>query len=111
MTCITYVITSAFSTLEVDWQCCLGVILHVASRCGGTKSRVAGLIKAACGQLEAFLQNNGNVSQLSADTMSNGHTKIKILQNGHTTKSANGLLNAAYGNAVACPWKDVNHCV
>lgn len=72
---------------------------------------VAGLIKAACGQLEAFLQNNGNVSQFSVDKLSNGHAKIKIMQNGDTPKSANGLLNAAYGNPVVCPWKDVSHCL
>lgn len=72
---------------------------------------VAGLIKAACGQLEAFLQNNGNVSQFSSETISNGRTKIKFVQNGHAPKSANGLLNTAYGNSVVCPWKDVNHCL
>lgn len=74
---------------------------------------VAGLIKAACGQLEAFLQNNGNVIQFSADTIINGHakTKIKIVQNGDTPKSSNGYLNAAYGNSVVCPLKDVSHCL
>lgn len=95
MTYIMYLITSAFSS-EVDWQCSIGIIFHVASCCDGTKSRIAGLIKAACGQL-------------SADAISNGHTKIKILQNGHSLKSTHGLLNAAYGNAVVCPWKDANH--
>ncbi|XP_023554299.1 CTP synthase isoform X1 [Cucurbita pepo subsp. pepo] len=90
----------------------VGVQFHpeFKSRPGKPSPLFLGLIKAACGQLDAFLQKNGSVSQFSADTTSNGHAKIKILQNGHSPKSGNGLLNAAYGNAVVCPWKDVNHC-
>ncbi|XP_038876696.1 CTP synthase-like isoform X2 [Benincasa hispida] len=91
----------------------VGVQFHpeFKSRPGKPSPLFLGLIKAACGQLEAFLQNNGNASQFSADTISNGHAKIKIVQNGHTPKFANGLLNAAYGNSVVCPRKDVNHCL
>uniref|UniRef100_A0A0A0K5U7 CTP synthase n=1 Tax=Cucumis sativus TaxID=3659 RepID=A0A0A0K5U7_CUCSA len=93
----------------------VGVQFHpeFKSRPGKPSPLFLGLIKAACGQLEAFLQNNGNVIQFSADTIINGHakTKIKIVQNGDTPKSSNGYLNAAYGNSVVCPLKDVSHCL
>lgn len=62
---------------------------------------VIGLIAAACGHLETVLQNNGYPSKTIS---SNGHSNVKIHQNGSTFKSSKGLLNGVYSNGNGVRW-------
>lgn len=57
-----------------------------------------GLIAAACGRLETVLHDNAHVSKPLTSAMSNGHSMVKIHQNGGAIKSSNGSVNGVYSN-------------
>ncbi|XP_058101065.1 uncharacterized protein LOC131245549 isoform X1 [Magnolia sinica] len=72
----------------------VGVQFHpeFKSRPGKPSALFLGFIAAACGQLEAVMQNPSHVSNATAITSPiNG--MAKVYQNGNTTKPANGSLN------------------
>lgn len=58
---------------------------------------VAGLIAAACGQLDTVLKY-GHASKVLTNGLSNGKPMGKVHQNGNGIKSSNGSLNGVYSN-------------
>ncbi|KAL5540220.1 hypothetical protein UlMin_024020 [Ulmus minor] len=82
----------------------VGVQFHpeFKSRPGKPSAPFLGLIAAACGNLEAFVQNNVHVvkpvSNSVSNGVSNGHSSAKPHQNGNVFKSSNGSVNGVYSN-------------
>ncbi|KAJ4824084.1 CTP synthase 1 [Turnera subulata] len=78
----------------------VGVQFHpeFKSRPGKPSALFLGLIAAACGQLDAVLQNNGHATMPLSNGMANGKAVVKPYQNGNGVKSSNGSLNGVYSN-------------
>ncbi|KAJ7949054.1 CTP synthase family protein [Quillaja saponaria] len=78
----------------------VGVQFHpeFKSRPGKPSAMFLGLLAAASGQLEKFMQNNGQVSKVMSNGTSNGYSVVKAVQNGSRIKSSNGALNGVYSN-------------
>ncbi|XP_019051955.1 PREDICTED: CTP synthase-like isoform X2 [Nelumbo nucifera] len=82
----------------------IGVQFHpeFKSRPGKPSALFLGLVLAACGQLEPFLQNSVRVNKVTMvkNSVSNGPSPGKVHQkgNGNAIKAANGLLNGVYSN-------------
>ncbi|XP_065852491.1 uncharacterized protein [Euphorbia lathyris] len=79
----------------------VGVQFHpeFKSRPGKPSALFLGLIAAACGQLEGFLQNNCHANKPLSNGMSNGKSTVKSHQNGNGVKFSNGSVNGGvYSN-------------
>uniref|UniRef100_A0A2P2JMU5 CTP synthase (glutamine hydrolyzing) n=2 Tax=Rhizophora mucronata TaxID=61149 RepID=A0A2P2JMU5_RHIMU len=78
----------------------VGVQFHpeFKSRPGKPSALFLGLIAAACGQLDAVLQNHGHATKLLPNGTNKRKSMVKAYQNGNALISSNGSLNGVYSN-------------